>query len=65
LLERISEDMKRNALKHDAVRRYLATDEEASAARRGLLAITGFRNVNFERHLRMTKDPPAVPNECE
>ena len=34
-------------LKHDAVRRYLASQEETTAAERGLLLVTGRRQVNF------------------
>ena len=46
LLERLSEDMARYALKHDAVRRYLASDEEETAAQRALLLVAGHRNVH-------------------
>jgi hypothetical protein len=45
LLERLSEDMKRFALKHDATRRSLETKEEITAAERALLLIAGHRNV--------------------
>lgn len=47
VLQRFSEDMKRYAIKHDGVRRYLASEEETTAAERGLLLITGRRQVNF------------------
>ena len=47
VLRRFSEDMHRFALKHDAVRRYMATREELSVAERGLLAAAGFRRANF------------------
>lgn len=47
LLERLSEDMKRYSLKHDAARRQLASHEENVAAKRGLLLLAGYRNVNF------------------
>ncbi len=47
ILQRYAEDMKRYAVKHDAVRRYLASQEEATAAERGLLLVTGRRQVNF------------------
>jgi small GTP-binding protein len=45
--QRLSEDMRRYALKHNAVRRYLATQEERIAAERGLLSLVGRQNVNF------------------
>ncbi len=47
LLERVSEDMRRFTLKHDAVKRYLETKEEGAAAQRALLLVVGRRNVNF------------------
>jgi len=47
ILQRYSEDMRRYAMKHDAVRRYLASQEETTAAERGLLLVTGLRQVNF------------------
>jgi hypothetical protein len=47
VLQRYSEDMRRYAIKHDAVRRYLASQEETTAAERGLLLVAGFRQVNF------------------
>ena len=47
ILERFSEDMKRYAIKHDAVRRYLASQEETVVAGRGLLALVGHQNINF------------------
>ena len=47
VLERYSEDMKRYAIKHEGVRRDLASEEEASAAERGLLLMAGRRQVNF------------------
>ncbi|HEY6387674.1 MAG TPA: dynamin family protein [Candidatus Acidoferrum sp.] len=47
VLERYSEDMKRYAIKHEGVRRYLASEEETTAANRGLLLIAGRRQVNF------------------
>jgi small GTP-binding protein len=47
VLQRYAEDMQRYAMKHDAVRRYLATQEETTAAERGLLAMVGRQNVNF------------------
>jgi GTP-binding protein EngB required for normal cell division len=47
VLQRFSEDMRRYALKHDAVRRYLASDEETTVAKRGLLSVAGRERVNF------------------
>jgi len=47
LLERCSEDMKRYTIKHEGVRRYLASEEETTAVERGLLLIAGHRQVNF------------------
>jgi len=47
VLQRFSEDMQRYAIKHDGVRRYLASEEESAAAQRGLLLVTGRRQVNF------------------
>jgi small GTP-binding protein len=46
ILERLSEDMRRYALKHDAVRRFLASEEETTAAQRALMLLAGHRNVN-------------------
>jgi hypothetical protein len=45
LLERLSEDMKRYALKHNATLRPLETKEEITAAERALSPIAGHRNV--------------------
>jgi GTP-binding protein EngB required for normal cell division len=45
LLERISEDMRRFTLKHDATRRHLETREEAAAALRALMVVAGHHNV--------------------
>ena len=45
LLERLSEDMKRFALKQSATRRYLENKEEIMAAERALLLVAGHRNV--------------------
>jgi small GTP-binding protein len=46
VLERVSEDMRRYALKQDGIRRYLASTEEVSAARRALMLLAGHRNVS-------------------
>ena len=45
LLERTAEDLQRYALKHYAVRRYLASDEERRASKLALLLLAGHRNV--------------------
>jgi GTP-binding protein EngB required for normal cell division len=45
LLERLSEDMKRFALKYDAARRALESQEEITAHERALLLVAGHRNV--------------------
>jgi GTPase SAR1 family protein len=46
LLERLSEDMRRFAIKHDGLRRQLASDEETNAADRALLLLAGHRTIN-------------------
>ncbi len=46
LLHRIAEDMQRYSLKHDALRRHLASEEERDAALKGLLALVGHRSVS-------------------
>lgn len=46
VLQRMAEDMRRYALKHDGLRRYLASDEEAKAADRALLVLAGHRTLN-------------------
>jgi GTP-binding protein EngB required for normal cell division len=46
LFERISEDMRRHALKYNARRRGSDSEEEESAGHRALLILAGFRNVN-------------------
>jgi hypothetical protein len=57
VLQRFSEDMKRYAIKYDGVRRYLASEEETTAAERGLLLMAGRRQVNFLP--RRACPPPA------
>lgn len=47
LLERLSEDMRRFALKQDAVRRYLLSKEEAAAAQRALRVLAGHPNAQI------------------
>jgi hypothetical protein len=41
ILERVAEDMRNHALKHEAVRRWLITDEEANSPSRGLALLVG------------------------
>jgi hypothetical protein len=45
-MENLAEDMQRYALKHDGVRRYLASAEESHADARALTLLGGNRNVN-------------------
>jgi GTPase Era involved in 16S rRNA processing len=45
LLERTAEDLQRYALKHDALRRYLTSEEERRAAHLALLLLAGHRNL--------------------
>jgi GTP-binding protein EngB required for normal cell division len=46
LLERAAEDLQRYALRHDALRRYLTSDEERRASQLVLLMLAGHRNVS-------------------
>ena len=46
LLERTAEDLQRYALKHDALRRYLTSEEERRASQIALLLLAGHRNVS-------------------
>ncbi|MGN6098512.1 MAG: dynamin family protein [Bosea sp. (in: a-proteobacteria)] len=46
-LERTAEDMRRFTLKQSAIRRHLETQEEETAAARGLSLLAGRQNVNF------------------
>jgi hypothetical protein len=63
ILQRFSEDMKRYAIKHDGVRRHLASEEEATAAERGLLLVTGRRQLNFAPRQIHTSHVEEVPAE--
>ncbi len=45
-LERLGEDAQRYALRHDALRRYLTSEEERRAAQLLLLMLAGHRNVS-------------------
>lgn len=49
LFERISEDLQRYTLKHYAVRRYLASEEERRASKLALVLLEGHRNVVIPR----------------
>jgi small GTP-binding protein len=60
ILERLSEDMKRYALKRDAARRYLLSDEETAAAHQALLLLAGHRNVNATSDANSTRRAPPV-----
>ena len=46
LLERTAEDLQRYALRHDALRRYLTSEEERRASNLALLLLAGNRSVN-------------------
>lgn len=46
LMERTAEDLQRYALKHDALRRHLTSQEERQAAQLALLLLAGHRNVS-------------------
>jgi small GTP-binding protein len=50
-IQRLAEDMHRYALKHDGVRRFLASAEELSADKRALMLVAGHRSVNGLRKL--------------
>ncbi len=61
VVERYADDMKRFAIKHAAIRRHLASEEETNAAERGLLLIAGLRQVNFVSPVRGVKKKSAPP----
>lgn len=46
VMERTAEDMQRYAIKHDALRRHLASQEENAAPLLALQLLSGHRNVN-------------------
>jgi len=46
LLERTAEDLQRYALRHDALRRYLTSEEERQSAQLILLLLAGHRSIN-------------------
>jgi GTP-binding protein EngB required for normal cell division len=45
LMERVAEDLQRYALRHDALRRYLTSEEERQASQLALLLLGGHRSV--------------------
>ena len=47
ILDRLAEDMRRYATKHDAIRRILASEEETLASERAIEVLVGLRNVNM------------------
>jgi GTP-binding protein EngB required for normal cell division/CBS domain-containing protein len=55
LLDRLSEDMKRFTLKHDATRRFLENKEETTAGHRTLSHVVGHSNVNASNPLMATR----------
>jgi GTP-binding protein EngB required for normal cell division len=60
LFQRLSEDMRRFALKQDGVRRYLCSDEETTAANRALLILAGHRTVNTPVALSLVPHRPSA-----
>jgi hypothetical protein len=52
LCERVSEDMRRFALKLDGMRRHLVSDEEYASARMALTLLAGSYNINAVRRTR-------------
>ena len=46
LMERTAEDLQRYALRYDALRRYLTSEEERRASQLALLLLAGHRNVS-------------------
>jgi hypothetical protein len=46
LLERTAEDLQRYALRHDALRRYLTSEEERRASQLALLLLAGHKSIN-------------------
>lgn len=53
VLQRMADNLRRYALKHDGLRRYLASDEEEKAAERALVMLAGHRTLNTS--------PPRLP----
>ncbi|HWB49071.1 MAG TPA: dynamin family protein [Stellaceae bacterium] len=56
VLQRMADNLRRYALKHDGLRRYLASDEEEKAAERALFMLAGHRTLNTSTPLFL----PAV-----
>lgn len=52
LLQRVSEDMQRYAIKWEGVRRYLVSDEEKAAYVRGLFLLAGKRSLAMARPVK-------------
>ena len=50
----MADNLRRYALKHDGLRRYLASDEEEKAAERALMMLAGHRTLN-------TSSPRIIP----
>ena len=46
LVKRTAEDLQRYAIKYDALRRHLTSEEERRASQLALLLISGHRNVS-------------------
>jgi small GTP-binding protein len=61
ILERISEDMRRYALKHEGTKRFLMSEEEEKAGDRTLMLIAGHKALNVVRKARYTTLPGAPP----
>lgn len=51
ILERLGEDMRRYATKHDAIRSFLASEEERNAGQRMLAIVVGLRNVHLAQKI--------------
>jgi hypothetical protein len=60
LLDRLSEDMKRFTLKHDATRRFLENKEETTAGHRTLSQVVGHSNVNASNPLMAIRLPESA-----
>jgi hypothetical protein len=65
MFERYAEDMKNFAIKHAGVRRYLASEEETTAAERGLLLVVGRQQVNFMPSVRVVHGAKKPTSEAD
>jgi GTP-binding protein EngB required for normal cell division len=65
MIERYAEDMKNFAIKHAGVRRYLASEEETTAAERGLLLVVGRQQVNFMPSARIVPGAKKTISEVD